>query len=567
MIDKALLSLPGMKKILLISIVIALMDALLIVGQALLLTSSLTAIWYGGALIDQVPVLIALVICFTTRQAIANIRSKQLDAYSAHLADSYRSRLLQQAFNQGPSLLQKQGTGNFTTLLLEGVDQIEGYIRLTVPKLTALFVVPIILLITIFAFDWISGLVGLVVFPAIILEMILIGHTAKIEAGKQHSEYQRLSNHFIDSLRGLDTLNYFGQDKEHSNRIFIASEKFRKATMRTLRVAILSGAVLDAFSTISVAAIAVLLGFRLVDGSITLFPALFVLILAPDYFRPIREFASDYHASLEGKNALASLQAILNQYDESSTAGMPALPAVQTLSFNQVNYSYDSYQALSDISFDARAGEHIGIVGPSGSGKSTLTHLIAGLAQPSEGTITLNDTPVSTLQNQSWQKQVVYLPQNPYIFHASLRDNLTFYQPDAAEEDIQRVIKLMELDELIAELPEGMDTLIGEGERTISGGQAQRIALGRTMLNKDCHVLIFDEPTAHLDIETEYELKSKMLPLMKDKLVFFATHRLHWLANMDRILVLGNHSISDEGTLDYLSHNSTEFRRLIQELG
>lgn len=565
MIDKALLALPGMRKILFVSIAIALCDALLIIAQAFLLASSLTAIWYGGQLLDQVPALIILVCCFTLRQVIANVRSKQLDRYSASLADSYRKQLLSQTFEEGSFLLQKQGTGNFTTLFLKGIDQIEGYIRLTIPKLTALFVIPIVLLVVIFAFDWISGVIGLVVFPAIILEMILIGHTAKLESSKQHAEYQRLSNHFIDSLRGIDTLNYFGQDKEHGNRIFAVSEQFRKATMRTLRVAILSGAVLDAFSTISVAAIAVMLGFRLVDGSITLFPALFVLILAPDYFRPIREFASDYHASLEGKNALASIQKILASHKDVSNDEEPDISDLESLTFENVGYAYESYEVLRDISFTTQKGQRIGIVGSSGSGKSTLTYLLAGLLHPDKGKICVNDLETDLAHNKSWKKHVVYLPQNPYIFHASLRDNITFYQPNATDHDVQDAIDIMGLNELIDELPDGLNTLIGEGERAISGGQAQRIALARTLLNKDCNVLIFDEPTAHLDIETEYELKEKIVPLMKDKLVFFATHRLHWLSDMDRIFVLGDNTIKEDETLAYLQENSADFNRLIRE--
>ena len=567
MIDRVLLALPGMRKILFVSLAVALCDALLIVAQAFLIASSLSIIWYGGSLIDQLPALIVLVCCFIARQFVSNIRSKQLETYSTKLATSYRDELLSRAFDEGSSLIQKQGTGNFTTLFVEGVDQIEGYIRLTTPKLTSLFVVPLVLLCIIFTNDWISGIIGLVVFPAIILEMVLIGHTAKLEAGKQHGEYQRLSNHFIDSLRGIDTLNYFGQDKEHGNRIFSVSEQFRKATMRTLRVAILSGAVLDAFSTISVAAIAVMLGFRLVDGSIALFPALFVLILSPDYFRPIREFASDYHASLEGKNALSSLQHILESKDDQENKETISIPACETLSFNGVGYSYESYEALHDISFTAHIGQRIGIIGPSGSGKSTLTHLLAGLLAPNSGTITINSTKADLAQNKSWKKQIAYLPQNPYIFHASLRENITFYQPEASGHDIQQAIELMGLEELIQQLPEGLDSLIGESEQALSGGQAQRIALARVFLNKDCRVLIFDEPTAHLDIETEYDLKEKIMPLMSNKLVFFATHRLHWLSNMDTIFVLKDKTIRDAGSLSYLQESSQDFNQLIRELG
>lgn len=179
------------------------------------------------------------------------------------------------------------------------------------PRTVALVTVPFVLLAVIVFQDWVSALIALLVFPAIILQMVLIGSTAQEEAGKQHREYQRLANHFIDSLRGIDTLKYFGRSNEQADRVYETSEKFRIATMKTLRTATLSGAVLDAFSTISLAAVAVMLGFRLVDGSITLLPALFVLVIMPDYFRPIREFASDYHATLNGKNTLTQVLEVL----------------------------------------------------------------------------------------------------------------------------------------------------------------------------------------------------------------------------------------------------------------
>lgn len=584
MIDRLLFTIKGVNTALRNCVLFSFVAGALIAIQALCLTTALVNLWYSQALLDQIPFIAGFLACLVARQILDNAQSKWLETFAANRADEFREALFEKLFKQGQTLIQQKGTGGFATLLIEGVDQVESYLHMILPRMTKLVIIPVMLLVLLFVFDWVSALIGLLVFPAIILQMVLIGHTASLEAGKQHKEYQRLANHFLDSIRGIDTLKFFGRSKAHAQRIFESSERFRKATMKTLRVATLSGAVLDAFSTVSIAAIAVLLGFRLVDGSLGLYPALFVLVVIPDYFRPIREFASDYHASLDGKNALRSILDTLGANGEissesadedttaainataannkpagsSTTAALSAInkatPAINdttlsspelSLELRDVSFSYGSSSssntnifALEDISATFSGGQRIGIVGASGSGKSTLAHILAGLTDPTSGEILLNKQRLSTLNTPWWHHRVAYIPQDPHIFHASLRDNVAFYHPEASDADLEQVCSLMGLNSLIEELPEGINTIIGEGGHTLSGGQAQRIAFARAFLNDECSVLIFDEPTAHLDIETELELKEHMLSLMQNKLVFFATHRMHWLSAMDSVVVL-----------------------------
>lgn len=583
MIDRLLFTIKGVRTALRNCVLFSFVAGALIAIQALCLTTALVNLWHSQALLDQIPFIAGFLACLIARQILDNAQSKWLETFAANRADEFREALFEKLFKQGQTLIQQKGTGGFATLLIEGVDQVESYLHMILPRMTKLVIIPVMLLVLLFVFDWVSALIGLLVFPAIILQMVLIGHTASLEAGKQHKEYQRLANHFLDSIRGIDTLKFFGRSKAHAQRIFESSERFRKATMKTLRVATLSGAVLDAFSTVSIAAIAVLLGFRLVDGSLGLYPALFVLVVMPDYFRPIREFASDYHASLDGKNSLRSILDTLGADGEISSelADRDASTTINTtvadkesaasstttdyssgdkaahintttpssrefsLELRDVSFSYDSPSssntntfALENISAAFSGGQRIGIVGASGSGKSTLAHILAGLTDPTSGEILLNEQRLPTLNTPWWHHHVAYIPQDPHIFHASLRDNVAFYHPEASDADLEQVCSLMGLDSLIEELPEGIDTIIGEGGHTLSGGQAQRIAFARAFLNNECNVLIFDEPTAHLDIETELELKEHMLSLMQNKLVFFATHRMHWLSAMDSVVVL-----------------------------
>lgn len=585
MIDRLLFTIKGVRTALRNCVLFSFVAGALIAIQALCLTTALVNLWQSQALLDQIPFIAGFLACLIARQILDNAQSKWLETFAANRADEFREALFEKLFKQGQTLIQQKGTGGFATLLIEGVDQVESYLHMILPRMTKLVIIPVMLLVLLFVFDWVSALIGLLVFPAIILQMVLIGHTASLEAGKQHKEYQRLANHFLDSIRGIDTLKFFGRSKAHAQRIFESSERFRKATMKTLRVATLSGAVLDAFSTVSIAAIAVLLGFRLVDGSLGLYPALFVLVVMPDYFRPIREFASDYHASLDGKNALRSILDTLGANGEinsestdddapvtinttaadkesaaSSTTTIHSSggkttpintttpPSSRDFSLELRNVSFDygpsssssskNTFALENISAAFSGGQRIGIVGASGNGKSTLAHILAGLTDPTSGEILLNEQRLSTLNTPWWHHHVAYIPQDPHIFHASLRDNVAFYHPEASDADLEQVCSLMGLDSLIEELPEGIDTIIGEGGHTLSGGQAQRIAFARAFLNDECNVLIFDEPTAHLDIETELELKEHMLSLMQNKLVFFATHRMHWLSAMDSVVVL-----------------------------
>ncbi|MDR2035477.1 MAG: ATP-binding cassette domain-containing protein, partial [Coriobacteriales bacterium] len=202
-----------------------------------------------------------------------------------------------------------------------------------------------------------------------------------------------------------------------------------------------------------------------------------------------------------------------------------------------------------------------------GAGKSTLIHLLSGFSAVDKGSVCVDGTAIPSLRIPDWQSHVAYLPQNPYIFHATLRENISFYSPHASEEEVLQAAQIVGLEDLIAELPHGLDTRIGEGARSLSGGQAQRVALARVCLDKNRSILLFDEPTAHLDIETELELKQKMLPLMHNKLVFFATHRLHWMHDMDLILLMDEGKIVESGTLEELRARGSYFNTLVSQLG
>ncbi|MGJ0739363.1 thiol reductant ABC exporter subunit CydD [Enterococcus casseliflavus] len=564
MIDKQIMKLPGMKQLLGLLAGLSFLQALFIIGQAYGLARAITGLWEGRPLEEQWGWILLFFCSFIARQAVICFRSKRLDDYSYQQAADLRDQLLEKLFRVGPQIAQQQGTGNVTTMVLEGINQVENYLKLILAKIMNMSIIPWVILALVFYLDWESGLVLLLVFPLIIIFMIILGYAAQSKAEKQYRTFQLLSNHFIDSLRGIDTLKLFGVSKKYGKSIFASSERFRKATMASLKVGILSTFALDFFTTLSIAVVAVLLGLRLINEGILLFPALTILILAPEYFLPIRDFSSDYHATLDGKNAMTAVTEILHQPEAQVPAvTVPRWQEDAQLTIDQLVFSYEEKAALTDINLNVTGFKKIGIIGLSGSGKSTLINTLSGFLVPDSGEITLGGAKTTAFRQASWQEQLIYIPQNPYIYRLTLQENVAFYQPTATKEAVLKAIEVAGLTELLAELPQGLDTMLGEGERHLSGGQAQRIALARAFLDQQRKILLFDEPTAHLDIETEVALKERMLPLMENRLVFFATHRLHWMEEMDEIIVMDQGRIVEQGTLAQLQQKQGAFTELV----
>lgn len=567
MIDKAIMRLPNIRKIMGVLAGYAILQALFIIGQAYTLATVITHLWEGQKLTEQLGMVAAFFICYALRHVITYLRDKLLDHFAQEQAKTLRHELLQKIFRVGPTLVQDQGTGNMITMALEGISKVENYIHLILAKVMNMMIIPWLILAVVFLLDWESGVVLILVFPLIIVFMIILGYAAQAKADRQYHAFQLLSNHFIDSLRGIDTLKIFGLSKRYGRSIYNTSEEFRKATMSTLRIGILSTFALDFFTTLSVAIVAVLLGLRLINEGILLFPALTVLILSPEYFLPVRDFSSDYHATLDGKNAMTAIREVLELPEhDPEIKSLPEMTNQTVLELRDIEFGYETTPTLYPFDLNLHGTKKVGIIGMSGSGKSTLIDVLSGFLSPNAGTIRLNGTTVDSLAQPDWQKQMLYIPQNPYIFQLSLVENITFYTPDASKEAIDEAVEVAGLTELVAELPDGLATQIGDGARALSGGQAQRIALARAFLDKERRILLLDEPTAHLDIETEIEIKERMLPLMENRLVFFATHRLHWMHQMDHILVLEQGRVVEQGSFADLTAKKGHFYELTKQM-
>ncbi|MFC0302515.1 thiol reductant ABC exporter subunit CydD [Virgibacillus soli] len=550
---------------------LTLLETITTIAQAVFLARAITFLFQGETITAVLSDICYFIIVFVLRHLFSLIKDKWIESFAEKIGNEKRQVLVETYFKQGRSFTQNFGTGRLVTLAIEGIDQFKQYVIIAVPRMIRTLIIPTLLVIYIFTIDKVSAVILVVTVPIIVVFMILLGMAAQKMANSQYETYRILSNHFVDSLKGLESLTYLGRSKQHEKKIDKVSDQYRRATNRTLRVAFLSSFALDFFTSLSIAFVAVGLGFRLIDGHIDLLPALTILILAPEYFLPIRQLGKDFHATLDGQVAMEEIEKIIiENHNDPIDPVQIHWNSNRTLQIENISVHIDEQTLLQNITFSTTGNRIIGIVGPSGAGKSTLIHVLAGFLHPNQGTMKIhtddkNVITLASLKNESWLENIGYIPQHPYIFPTSLANNIRFYMPDATDDIVNDVVKKIGLTDFVASLPNGIHEPIGEGGRTLSGGQEQRIAMARVLLSNK-PILLLDEPTAHLDIETEYEIKQVMLEIFKDKLVFLATHRTHWMKDMDHILMLDHGHVAAQGTHhDLMAKKGVYYKFILNE--
>ena len=470
------------------------------------------------------------------------------NAVAVRVKTDLRERLFAHIQKLGPAYTRAERTGELTTAAVQGIEALDAYFSQYLPQLVITALIPLSILIFVFPIDLLSGVVLLITGPLIPFFMILIGKGAEVATKRQYETLSRLSAHFLDSLQGLTTLKIFGQSKSHAKNIEKVSEQFRDTTMQVLRITFLSALALELLTTISTAVIAVEIGLRLLYAKMDFLQALFILVLAPEFYLPLRMLGLRFHAGMDGTAAARRIYEILDMPVGSRKSGIGnretnsqvSTPESQitSIEFSNLSFTYpdESTPALQDINLRIQAGKHIALVGPSGAGKSTLVNLLLGFIQPTEGELIQPPT-----------ESIAWVPQRPYLFHDTIATNIRLGKPNATEDELITAAKAAYLHEFVASLPEGYETVIGEGGARLSGGQAQRLTLARAFL-KDAPILILDEPTSSLDPETEVLLEESTRQLMQGRTVITIAHRLNTIFQADQIVVLEQGLIVEQGT-------------------
>jgi ATP-binding cassette, subfamily C, bacterial CydD len=379
--------------------------------------------------------------------------------------------------------------------------------------------------------------------------MVIIGKGAERMNQRRWRRLALMSAHFFDVLEGLSTLKLFNASRMQAEIIARISNDYRSSTMEVLRVAFLSSLVLEFFATLSIAIVAVYIGFRLYYGQMAFLPGLFVLLLAPEFYRPLRAMGTQYHARMEAIGASERIVALLDTALPPEPTGARSLPpgAIGTVRLESVGFAYRPNQpVLRGIDFGIARGERVALVGPSGSGKTTIARLLLGFGMPAEGRITVDGIDLRDIAPSDWFARIAWMPQAPTLFHGTLRDNIRLGLPDADDTAVRRAAAAANAAGFIERLPQGYDTVVGDRGQGLSGGEIRRVALARVFL-KDADLVVLDEACASLDAETAALVSESIERLSRDHAVLVIAHRLENTVTADRIIVLDEGCIVESG--------------------
>ncbi len=551
----------------------ALLAALLacaLLGQAWVLAVLLAAGVFEQAPLRQLWPLGLLLLLLALLRFVLAVGARQAAFRGAQrLAQTLRSRLLRGAQALGPYGLRAQSSGDLITRLVDGIEAILAYFARYLPQMLAAVLVPCVLVLAILPVDWLSGLVLLLTAPLIPLFMVLVGRAAARASERRYAQLTRLGAAFIEALGGLLTLRQLGAAERFAAHLEAESETYRTLTMQVLRVAFLSALVLEFFAMVSIAIVAVLIGFRLLWGELPLRAGLFVLLLAPEFYLPLRALGALRHTRMDALAAAEHLAA----FDAGASA--PAIPlsgaaAVRgspspQIQLQRVTYRHPGREVgIRDCDLVIRPGQVTALVGTSGCGKSTLLSLLLGFAAPEQGRILIDGLELARLDPAQWRECVAWVPQQTHIFEGTVRENLLLAAARADAAALDRAVEASGFAEVLARLPSGWETVLGERGLGLSGGELQRLALARALLRERARVWLFDEPTAHLDGAGARSIEALIRAAAVNRTVLLAVHRLGAARAADWLVVLREGRIVEQGTPLELERAGGAYRALLQ---
>jgi ATP-binding cassette subfamily C protein CydCD len=509
----------------------------LVIAQAMLIAEVVVGAFQHRMAVSELGTPLVLLAAVAVGRALVGWLT-ELAAHraSAAVKSELRGRLLERAAELGPGWLGGQRTGSLVALATRGVDALDDYFSRYLPQLGLAVVVPVAVLARIVTEDWVSAAIIVGTLPLIPVFMVLIGWATQSRMDRQWRLLSRLSGHFLDVVAGLPTLKVFGRAKAQAESIRRITGEYRRATMRTLRIAFISSFALELLATISVALVAVTIGMRLVHGEMDLYIGLVILILAPEAYLPLRQVGAQYHAAAEGLAAAEEIFEVLETPRPAS--GSEAVPE-GALSFEGVTVRYPgrSADAVANVTFGIEPGETVALVGPSGAGKSTLLSVLLGFVRPAEGRVRVGGVDLADADLEQWRSRIAWVPQRPHLYAGTIAENVRLARPGADDDSVRRALRDAGALEFVDALPEGVETVLGEDGAGLSAGQRQRLALARAFL-ADRPLLLLDEPTAALDGATEAEVVAAVRRLAAGRTVLLVVHRPALLDVADRVVRL-----------------------------
>jgi thiol reductant ABC exporter CydD subunit len=514
--------------------------ALLVLAQAVLI-ATVAARSFEGATLDEVTVPLVLLVAVVAARAVTAWGFETVGTRAAtDVLSGLRLELVERRLRDQPAALDGAASAEVATTAVSGAAALEATFARYLPQVVLAVAVPVAVLVLVAAIDLISAGVMLLTLPLVPVFMWLIGRFTERRTRERWQALTLLATHFLDVVRGLPTLRAFNRGRAQVERIAEVSDRYRQTTMGTLRIAFLSGAVLELAATLGIALVAVAVGVRLVEGGLALESGLTVLILAPELYLPLRNLAAQFHTSADGRAVAGRLLDLIDSPPATRSAiAAPPSPGYLPLRLEGVSFSYPARPGgvLHGIDLELFPREVVALVGPSGAGKSTIAALLLRLVEPTHGRVTVGSVDLASCDSVAWRAQVAWVPQRPTLFRGTVADNIGLGDPEAATGRVRAAAALAGADAFIRELPRGYETLVGDGGRPLSAGELQRIALARAFL-REAPFVILDEPTANLDSKGA-ELVANALDLLRNgRTVLLAVHRPELAVQADRIVRL-----------------------------
>lgn len=551
------------KRIVILLVILNVFLGTAIIGQSYTIVQIVNAVFIEQTSFSSLQLGVWGLLLFLILRTVVNYSSSRLGlTLSQRVKHQMRGRLLTKWTHSPLQLSGQDQTGGKVTAVIELVDQLDAYFREYVPQVIKSMVVPFLILIAVFYVNPNSGWILLITAPFIPISYIVVGLKTQQKSEQQLGELTRFSGRFLDNLQGLQTLKLFGRGPEQAAELKATNDGFQRTTLSILKIAFASSFFIELIITLGIGLLALEIGFQmLVFETLAFAPAFFILAIAPEYYTALRDLGAAFHT---GRGSLAAADALhqeLQREDQFVRWGKEEVDAPIGLVLDDVQFSYDQGFTLSIPHLTIEPGVRAVIVGPSGQGKTTLLNILAGVYE-AHGEIKINGKLRETYSEDSWWRYTSYISQHPYIFSGTIRDNISMGETPT-ESQLHEAITSTGLEELIASLPAGLDTPIGEGGRGLSGGEKQRIALARSFI-KQPRLIFYDEPTSGLDVKTEQILVQAIDQLAQDATVVTVAHRISTIRKAERLYVIQNGQLVAEGSLSELVDSQPYVNRVVK---